>query len=50
MNLKSLPSEVISLICSFGYPEYKEYMKEICYQINNYTGSGLLNLRTNSRN
>jgi hypothetical protein len=41
-NIKTLPSEVTTLICSFGYPEYKEYMKEICYQINNYTGTGLL--------
>ena len=41
-SIKTLPSEVITLICSFGYPEYKEHMKEICYEINNYTGTGLL--------
>jgi hypothetical protein len=41
-DIKSLPSEVTSLICSFGYPEYKEHMKEICHQIMNYTGTGLL--------
>jgi len=42
-TFRCLPSEVITIICSFGYPEYKEYMKEICHQITNYTGSGLLN-------
>jgi hypothetical protein len=47
IDIKNLPAEVISLICSFGYPEYKEYMKEICYQINNYTGTGLLNYNLN---
>lgn len=47
MNIKGLPSEVITLICSFGYPEYKEHMKEICYQINNYTGTGLLEYNLN---
>ena len=41
-DIKTLPSEVITLICSFGYPEYKEYMKEICHEITNYTGTGLL--------
>ncbi len=42
MDIKTLPAEVTTLICSFGYPEYKEYIKEICYQLTNYTGSGLL--------
>jgi hypothetical protein len=46
-DIKTLPSEVTSLICSFGYPEYKEYMKEICHQITNYTGSGLLEYNMN---
>jgi hypothetical protein len=49
-DIKNLPSEVTTLICSFGYPEYKEYMKEICYQINNYTGSGLLEYNMNLLN
>lgn len=40
-DIKTLPSEVITLICSFGYPEYKEYMKEVCHQLTNYTGTGL---------
>ena len=42
LDIKTLPSEVITLICSFGYPEYKEHMKEICHQLTNYTGTGLL--------
>jgi hypothetical protein len=33
MSIKSLPSEVITHICSFGYPEYKEHMKEIHHQM-----------------
>ena len=41
-DIKTLPREVTTLICSFGYPEYKEYMKEICYQLTHYTGTGLL--------
>ena len=40
-DIKQLPSEVITLICSFGYPEYKEHMNEICHEITNYTGTGL---------
>jgi hypothetical protein len=46
-DIKTLPSEVTSLICSFGYPEYKEHMKEICHQITNYTGTGLLKYNLN---
>ena len=42
INLKSLPAEVVTLICSFGYPEYKEHIKEICHQLTKYTGTGLL--------
>lgn len=42
LDIKTFPSEVITLICSFGYPEYKEHMSEICHQITNYTGNGLL--------
>ena len=41
-DIKTLPSEVTTLICSFGYPEYKEYMNDICYELTNYTGTGLL--------
>jgi hypothetical protein len=41
-DIKTLPTEVTTLICSFGYPEYKEYMNEICYQLTHYTGTGLL--------
>uniref|UniRef100_A0A6C0D1W9 Uncharacterized protein n=1 Tax=viral metagenome TaxID=1070528 RepID=A0A6C0D1W9_9ZZZZ len=46
-TFKGLPSEVMTLICSFGYPEYKENMKEICHQITNYTGTGLLEYNMN---
>ena len=41
-DMKDLPAEVTTLICSFGYPEYKEHMNEISNQITNYTGCGLL--------
>jgi hypothetical protein len=36
-KIKDFPPDVASLICSFGYPEYKENMKEILHQL-----SGLL--------
>ena len=45
-DIKTLPSEVTTLICSFGYPEYKEHMNEICHQLTNYTGTGLLEYNT----
>jgi len=41
-TLKTLPSEIITIICSFGYPEYKEHMNQICHEITNYTGTGLV--------
>ena len=41
MNLKLLPLDVIRLICSFGYPEHKQYMHQICAQLR-YHLSGLL--------
>ena len=44
-KLKTLPSEILTLICSFGYPEYKEHMKEITNEIINQ--SGLLEYNTN---
>ena len=40
--IKNFPPDVATIICSFGYPEYKEYMNEICYQLTHYTGHGLL--------
>ena len=46
-DIKSLPSEVTTLICSFGYPEYKEHMSKICHQLTNYTGTGLLKYNLN---
>ena len=46
-DIKSLPSEVTTLICSFGYPEYKDHMKNVMFQINNYTGTGLLEYNMN---
>lgn len=33
MYLKTLPLDAIRLICSFGYPEHKEYMREIGSQL-----------------
>lgn len=33
MFLKTLPLDVIRLICSFGYPEHKTYMKEVCAEV-----------------
>ena len=44
-KLKTLPSEILTLICSFGYPEYKEHIKEITNEIINQ--SGLLEYNTN---
>lgn len=41
INIKNFPPDVATLICSFGYPEYKEYMNEISYQITHFTGKGL---------
>jgi hypothetical protein len=38
LPLKSFPSEILTLICSFGYPEYKEHMKEITNEIINQSG------------
>jgi hypothetical protein len=38
MELKTLPSEILTLICSFGYPEYKEHMKEITNELSNQSG------------
>ena len=38
LPLKTLPSEILTLICSFGYPEYKEHMKEITNEIMNQSG------------
>jgi len=32
-KIKDFPPDVATLICSFGYPEYKEYMKEITHQL-----------------
>lgn len=32
-KIKDFPPDVATLICSFGYPEYKEHMKEIIYQL-----------------
>ena len=46
-DIKQLPSEVITLIYSFGYPEYKEHMNEICHEIINYTGTGLVQYNLN---
>ena len=31
--LKNFPPDVATLICSFGYPEYKEHMKKIRHQL-----------------
>jgi hypothetical protein len=42
LNIKLFPPDVIAHICSFGYPEYKEHMNKICYQLTHYTGYGLL--------
>ena len=33
IKIKDFPPDVASLICSFGYPEYKEHMKEITHQL-----------------
>ena len=41
-SIKDFPPDVATLICSFGYPEYKEHMNEICHQLTHHTGSGLL--------
>jgi hypothetical protein len=46
-DIKNFPSDVITLIYSFGYPEYKEHMKEVCYQLTNYTGTGLVQYNLN---
>ena len=32
-DIKKLPRDVVTLICSFGYPEYKQRMKKICKQL-----------------
>jgi hypothetical protein len=32
-KIKDFPPDVASLICSFGYPEHKEHMKEITQQL-----------------
>ena len=42
LNIKNFPPDITTLICSFGYPEYKEYMNEVCYQLTHFTGNGLL--------
>jgi len=41
-NIKSLPPDILTIIFSFGYPQYKENMKEICHEITHFTGHGLL--------
>jgi hypothetical protein len=33
LKIKDFPPDLASLICSFGYPEYKEHMKEITHQL-----------------
>jgi len=42
IKIKNFPPDITTLICSFGYPEYKEYMNEVCYQLTHFTGNGLL--------
>lgn len=32
-KIKDFPPDVATLICSFGYPEYKEHMKHITHQL-----------------
>ena len=41
-SIKDFPPDVATLICSFGYPDYKEHMNEICHQITHHTSTGLL--------
>jgi hypothetical protein len=46
-SLKDFPLDIARLICSFGYPEYKEHINEICHQITHHTSSGLLQYNLN---